>query len=72
MTTQEHFRRAEELAAKAREYLGHEGGQEAAAAWAALAQVHASLALAAAIMLNPEGRQQGAAAPSGRAHLPPL
>lgn len=72
MTAQEHFRRAEELAAKASEYLGHEDGQESAAVWAALAQAHASLALAAAIMPNPDGWQQGAAAASGRAHLPPL
>jgi hypothetical protein len=71
MTAQEHFRRAEELAAKASEYLGQEDGQESAAAWAAAAQVHASLALAAAIMANPEGRKQAAAAFS-RAHLPPL
>jgi hypothetical protein len=69
MTAQEHFRRAEELAAKASEYLGREDGQESAAAWAALAQVHASLALAAAIMANSEGRQQAA---SSRPQLPPL
>jgi len=72
MTAPEHFRRAEELAAKASEYLGREDGQESAAAWAALAQVHASLALAAAIMAKPEGRQQAAAAAPGRTHLPPL
>ena len=62
MTAPEHFRRAEELAAKASEYLGHGDGQDSAAVWAAVAQVHATLALAAAIMLNPEGRQQAAAA----------
>jgi hypothetical protein len=72
MTAPEHFRRAEELAAKASEYLAHEDGRESAAAWAALAQVHARLALAAAIMLNSEGRQQAAAAASSRANLPPL
>ena len=72
MTAQEHFRRAEELAAKASEYLGHEDGQESAAVWTAVAQVHASLALAAAIMLNPEGRRQAGAATSSRDHLPPL
>ncbi len=72
MTAQEHFRRAEELAAKASEYLGREDGQESAATWAALAQVHASLALAAAIMLNPEGRQRAAAAAPSRTRLPPL
>jgi hypothetical protein len=69
VTAPEHFRRAEELAAKASEYLGREDGQDSAAAWAALAQAHASLALAAAIMANPEGRQQAAAS---RTHLPPL
>jgi hypothetical protein len=48
MTGPEHFRRAEEFAAKAGEYLGHGDGQESAALWAAVAQVHATLALAAA------------------------
>jgi hypothetical protein len=72
MTAQEHFQLSEELAAKASEYLGHGDGQDSAAVWAAVAQVHASLALAAAIMLNAEGQQLAAAAVSGRAHLPPL
>jgi hypothetical protein len=62
MTGPEHFRRAEELAAKASEYLGRGDGQDSAAVWAAVAQVHATLALAAAAMLNSEGRQQAAAA----------
>jgi hypothetical protein len=62
MTGPEHFRRAEELAAKASEYLGHGDGQDSAAVWAAVAQVHATLALAAATMLNSEGRQQATAA----------
>ena len=48
MTGPEHFRKAEELAAKASEYLGQGDGQDSAAAWAAVAQVHATLALAAA------------------------
>ena len=48
MTGPEHFRRAEELAAKAAEYLGQGDGQDSAAVWAAVAQVHATLALAAA------------------------
>ena len=43
-----HYRKAEELAAKAAEYLGRGDGQESAAVWAAVAQVHATLALAAA------------------------
>lgn len=48
MDGQAHFRKAEELAAKAAEYLGQGGGQDSAAVWAAVAQVHATLALAAA------------------------
>jgi hypothetical protein len=47
-----HFRKAEQFAEKAAEYLGHGDGQEAAAVWAAVAQVHATLALAAG--LEPE------------------
>ena len=42
-----HYRKAEELAAKAAEYLGHGDGQESASVWAAVAQVHATLAVAA-------------------------
>jgi len=49
MTGADHFRRAEELAAKAGEYLGHGDGQDSAAVWAAVAQVHATLALAAVV-----------------------
>jgi hypothetical protein len=48
MTAEEHFRKAEQLAAKASEYLGHGDGQDSAAVWAAVAQVHATLALVAA------------------------
>jgi len=48
MTGPEHFSKAEELAAKASEYLGQGDGQDSAAVWAAVAQVHATLALAAA------------------------
>ena len=48
MTGPEHLRRAEGLAAKAAEYLGQGDGQAAAAVWAAVAQVHATLAVAAA------------------------
>jgi hypothetical protein len=48
MTGPEHFRRAEELAAKAAEYLGQGDGQDSAAIWAAVAQVHATLAAAGA------------------------
>ena len=42
-----HYRKAEQLAEKAAEYLGHGDGQDAAAVWAAVAQVHATLAVAA-------------------------
>ena len=42
-----HYRKAEELAEKAAEYLGQGDGQAAAAVWAAVAQVHATLAVAA-------------------------
>jgi hypothetical protein len=48
MTGPEHYQRAEELAAEARKLLGQGEGQDAAVAWAAVAQVHASLAVAAA------------------------
>jgi hypothetical protein len=53
MTGPEHFSRAEELAAKASEYLGQGDGQGSAAVWAAVAQVHATLALAAATGAGP-------------------
>jgi hypothetical protein len=44
MTGPDHPRKAEELTQKAHEYLG----QESAAVWAAVAQIHATLALAVA------------------------
>jgi len=49
MTGPEHFHRAEELTAEAHKHLGHGEGQATAAVWAAVAQVHATLALAAAV-----------------------
>ena len=49
MTGPQPYRRAEELAAKASEYLGQRDGQDSVAIWAAVAQVHATLALDAAI-----------------------
>jgi hypothetical protein len=52
MTGPDHYRKAEELAAKAHEYLGQGEGQHSAAVWAAVAQIHASLALAAATALG--------------------
>jgi hypothetical protein len=48
MTGPDHCRKAEELAVKAHEYLGQGDGQASAAVWAAVAQIHATLALAAA------------------------
>jgi len=48
MTGPEHFRRAEELAAKAHKLLGRGDGQATAGVWAAVAQTHTVLALAAA------------------------
>jgi hypothetical protein len=48
MTGPDHYRKAEELAVKAHEYLGQGEGQGSAAFWAAVAQIHATLALAAA------------------------
>jgi hypothetical protein len=62
MDGSDHYRKAEELAAKAEEYLGQGDGQESAAVWAAVAQVHATLALAAATELNSPGRQQAVTA----------
>jgi hypothetical protein len=51
-----HFRKAEQFADKAAEYLGHGDGQDTAAVWAAVAQVHATLAIAAG--LRPEPGQE--------------
>jgi len=52
MTDPDHYRKAEELTQKAHEYLGQGDGQESAAVWAAVAQIHATLALTAAIALG--------------------
>ncbi len=52
MTGPEHFDMAEALAAEARKHLGQGEGQDTAAVWAAVAQVHATLALAAATALG--------------------
>jgi hypothetical protein len=56
MTGPQHHRRAEELAAKASEYLGQGHGKDSAAVWAAVAQVHATLALDAAIATTAAAR----------------
>ena len=47
MNIEQYFREAEKAAAKAAELLGQGDAQTAAAAWAAVAQVYATLALAA-------------------------
>jgi hypothetical protein len=43
-----HYRRSEELAEKARDHLDRKGAEATAASYIALAQVHATLAAAAA------------------------
>ena len=53
MTGPEHFRRAEELAVQAHKLLGQGDGQATAGVWAAVAQAHAVLALAAATAVGP-------------------
>ena len=55
MTGPEHYRRAEELAAEAHRLLGQGEGQATASAWAAVAQTHAVLALAAATAVGESG-----------------
>jgi hypothetical protein len=45
MTGPDHYRKAEELTEKAHEYLEQGDGQGSAAVWAAVAQIHATLAL---------------------------
>ena len=47
MDSSDHHRKAEELVAKAAEYLGRGDGQDTAGVWAAVAQVHATLSVAA-------------------------
>ena len=51
----EHYRRAEELAAEAHRLLGQGDRQAAAGVWAAVAQTHAVLALAAATAVGSSG-----------------
>ena len=60
-----HFRKAEEFAAKASEYLGHGDGQDTAAVWAAVAQVHATLAVAAGLGPQPEPEPEPEPGPTG-------
>ena len=54
-----HFRKAEQFAEKAAEYLGHGDGQDTASVWAAVAQVHATLAVAAGIKPEPMAATPG-------------
>ena len=62
MTVPGQYGKAEEFAAEAVKYLGQGGGAETAAVWAALAQVYATLALAAAL--------EAAAVSRGRPEIP--
>jgi len=55
MSGPEHYRRAGELAAEADRLLGQGDGQATAAVWAAVAQAHAMLALAAATAIGASG-----------------
>lgn len=57
MTGPQHFRRAELLAQQAQASMG-EGSQEAAVAWAAIGQIHAALALAAATAIDPDRQRE--------------
>jgi hypothetical protein len=62
MTIPEHSSRAEALAAEAVRYLGRPDGKDTAETWAAVAQVYATLAVAAAI--------EAASISRGRAQIP--
>ena len=66
-----HYSRAEQLAAKASEYLGHGDGQDSAAVWAAVAQVHATLALAAATGIKTSDPETARAVLVGEQNGPP-
>jgi hypothetical protein len=56
MAGPDHDRKAEELTAKAHDYLGRGEGQDSADVWIAVAQIHATVALAAATALGDDGR----------------
>lgn len=58
MTGPQHFLRAEQLAEEAHKHLGHGEGQATAAVWAAVAHVHATLAVAAAIEAGSSSRER--------------
>ena len=55
MTGPEHYVRAEELAAEVQRLLGQGDGKATACVWAAVAQAHAVLALAAATAVGASG-----------------
>jgi hypothetical protein len=55
-----HYRKAEQFAEKAAEYLGHGDGQDTASVWAAVAQVHATLAIAAGLEPEPDSELEQA------------
>jgi hypothetical protein len=55
VTGPEHHRRAGELAAEAHRLLGQGDGQATAGGWAAVAQAHAVLVLAAATAIGASG-----------------
>ena len=59
-----HYRKAEELAEKAAKYLGQGDGQNSAGVWAAVAQVHAILAVAATFERPETGGTHPEAAPT--------
>ena len=60
-----YYGKAEELAAEARRYLGLEDGKDTAAVLAAVAQVHATLAVAEAIEATLAGRRRPEITPPG-------
>ena len=60
-----YYGNAEELAAEARRYLGQEDGKDTAAVLAAVAQVHATLAVAEAIEAALAGRRRPEIPPPG-------
>ncbi len=68
MNAEQYFREAEKAAAKAAELLGQGDDQASAAAWAAVAQVYATLALAA-VERGASGRERPGTPPVAY-HMP--
>jgi hypothetical protein len=58
MTGPEHYWRAEKFAEEAYKHIGQDDERDIAGAWSALAQVHATLALAAATALNGQSAEE--------------